>query len=291
MSSAGFRFYTPDRLFSTQCVHIAASEILKPSYKRGMLKSLFRSPFIQTPLSVLIRSYMQLVVSTIRWRVEGEDIFKTLWDNDRGFLVACWHSRISMMPVLPGTLAKTWRKRRTAVIISLSRDGEFVARAVEKLNIEPIRGSAANKKKSKDKGGLSALRQTNAMLNEGVAVCITLDGPRGPREKAGMGAVSIAKRADVPILICGIAARPSRRLNTWDRFMLPMPFGRGHVVFDGPIAHQRDTNDETMRTEIEDRLTRATEKAEQELGLVPLTKEQISVNATESLGEAKEVAQ
>ncbi len=238
-----------------------------------MLKSLFRSPRVQAALGSICAAYWKLIARTTRWTLEGEDEMQRLWEGDQGFILACWHSRIALMPVIPEKLAKRWAPPPVpaAMIISMSRDGGFVANGATKIGLQPIRGSAANKKKkSKDKGGVQALIEANRLLKAGACVCLTPDGPRGPREHAGLGAVRIAQRSGVPIMICASASAPARRLNTWDRFLAPLPFGRGVMIFDGPMACPRDVDPETLRTELEHRMREATKRAEHMVGLAPI---------------------
>ena len=44
-------------------------------------------------------------------------------------------------------------------MISLSRDGEFIARAAERLGFPPIRGSTGRGDRAADKGGAAAFRE------------------------------------------------------------------------------------------------------------------------------------
>jgi lysophospholipid acyltransferase (LPLAT)-like uncharacterized protein len=37
------------------------------------------------------------------------------------------------------------------------------------------------------------------------------------------------------VLLVGLACRPAIRTRSWDRAMLPLPFGRGAMVWDGPL--------------------------------------------------------
>ena len=63
------------------------------------------------------------------------------------------------------------------------------------------------------------------MIREGEEVLLTPDGPRGPRYHLNDGVVAIAMKSDLPILI--INYRPSAywQLGSWDRFVIPRPFG------------------------------------------------------------------
>lgn len=231
-----------------------------------MLKRLIRSAPIQFLLARLIWLYMAINGRTIQWTVEGEDKASALWENhDQGFIAAAWHSTILFLPSGWTKIARKWPKRPAplAIMISLSKDGEFVAKAAKMLGLALVRGSGGHKKKKdKQKGGSSAIKETGELLQSGGAICITPDGPRGPRQRAGNGIALLGQRNDAPILIYALASAPTKRLNTWDKFQLPLPFGRGAIVFDGPIDVSRARPAEEIRAEVEQRLNAATKRAE-----------------------------
>ena len=233
------------------------------------MKSILRSGIVQSLLANLIWGYMALIGRTNRWTVEGLEKVGPLWDGDQGLVVASWHSRILLLPV---GWTKYMRHRagsdgKLAIMISLSRDGQFVAHAAEKLGLKVIRGSAGNKKKkSKNKGGAAAIRETSDLLGQGGAVCITVDGPRGPRQRASLGAALMAQRKNAKILTYALASSPSKRLNSWDRFVVPLPFTKGAIVIGDIIDAPRDEPAESIRLKIETALNAATERAEELVG-------------------------
>ena len=42
----------------------------------------------------------------------------------------------------------------------------------------------------------------------------------------------MAKISGAPVLFIGISCKPAIRLNSWDKAVLPLPFGKGAVVWD-----------------------------------------------------------
>ena len=154
------------------------------------------------------------------------------------------------------------RNAPSAMLISMSADGEPVARAIKRLGLESIRGSSASKRKGKDKGGNQAIAEATQLLKAGGAVCITPDGPRGPRQRVGKGPIMIAKRAKAAILPYALATSPSKRLSSWDRFQIPIPFARGAIVFGDIINTADGETIEDMRAALETRLNAATKRAE-----------------------------
>ncbi|MEM6410020.1 MAG: lysophospholipid acyltransferase family protein [Pseudomonadota bacterium] len=223
-----------------------------------------RSTPVAMALGALIWAYMALCGRTIRWRVEGLDTAKATWAKPSGLIVAAWHSTILTLPTGWTKFMRRWPERAapSAMLISLSRDAEPVARAIRHLGLEGIRGSSTYKRKSKDKGGGAAVAEASRLLRSGGAVCITPDGPRGPRQRAGLGPIVLARRANVPILPYALATAPSKRLSTWDRFQIPIPFARGAIVFGEPVTLAKAGSPEAMRKELESALNVATRRAE-----------------------------
>ena len=232
------------------------------------MKSVLRSNLVQSLLANLIWAYMAMIGRFGKWHVEGLETARQVWREESGAVLACWHSRILLLPVGWTRYVRHFetKKANPGILISLSRDGEFVARASEKLGLKIIRGSAANKKKRKNKGGAAAIRETSAFLGDGNVVCITLDGPRGPRQRAGSGAVLMAQKKNAKLIPYALACSPAKRLKSWDRFVIPMPFGKGAVIFGEPIEASRDVPADVLRQQIEDAVNAATERAEALVG-------------------------
>jgi len=234
------------------------------------MKSFLRSGPVQAVLAFLIWSYMALIGRSVRWQIEGLEKVEPLWDAPGGLLFSSWHSRIFLLPVIwtQKLRHRPNNKRQPAILISLSRDGEFVARASEKLGLQVIRGSAGNKKKAdKDKGGAAAIREVSDLLGrEDGVVCMTVDGPRGPRQRAAMGAALLAQRKRATIVTYALATAPAKRLNSWDRFVVPLPFTRGAIVIGDIIKAERGEKTESIRARMEAALNSATQRAEELVG-------------------------
>ena len=148
------------------------------------------------------------------------------------------------------------------MLISLSKDGEPVAKAIKHLGLEAVRGSSTHKKKKRDKGGMKALAEALRILRNGGGICITPDGPRGPAEVAQNGPIIMAQRADAPILPYAIVSSPRKRLKTWDGFRIPYPFSRGALVFGEAVIPNGDEDRESLRLKLENSLNAAMARAE-----------------------------
>ncbi|MEM8921437.1 MAG: hypothetical protein AAGB25_08700, partial [Pseudomonadota bacterium] len=101
-------------------------------------------------------------------------------------------------------------------------------------------------------------------------------------ETVSPGIVKTAQIANAPIMVYAVASAPAKRLNTWDRFLLPLPFGKGAVVFDGPINAPKDADPEAVRLELETRMRAAYAKAEALAGLAPIDAPQTAKSSSDA---------
>ena len=85
-------------------------------------------------------------------------------------------------------------------------------------------------------------------------------------QRAQAGPVLLAQRANAPILPYALAAKPAKRLNTWDRFIVPFPFTKGAIVFGEPIETERGDDPDAIRALLERRLNDVTARAETLVG-------------------------
>ncbi len=234
-----------------------------------MFKRLARSPVIPFVGGTLIWAYMSILSHTLRWRTEGLEHARSLWDSPQGWVAATWHSRILLMPVLQIIFRPKWPKppHPATLMVSPSRDGEFTNRAGRWLGLRIIRGSSSGKK-GKDKRGMAAAREAMEVMKKGGCIVMTIDGPKGPAEVVGIGTIKLAQQINAPIMIYGLSAH-ARRLNTWDRLLFPKPFARAAIVIPEPIPTSKDMDSEDLRQRVERALKQATARADELAGLAP----------------------
>src|SRR5262249_54926774 len=111
-------------------------------------------------------------------------------------------------------------------------------------NIQTVIGSTT-------RGGAIAIRQLIRLAHEGHCLCIMPDGPRGPRMHVSKGIIEIARLSGLPVLPAAIATSRGKELDTWDRFLVPVPFSRVDVRWGEPIVVTRDSivAEEALRLE------------------------------------------
>ena len=222
------------------------------------MKRLLRAKVVQTALASAVYIYIELIIATLRWRIENRDGADRAIASDAGAIGLFWHGRIGHAMACRPILKSKPRR----VMISLSRDGDFIAKAAIWLGIPTLRGSTGKADAGGSKGGAAAFRTALAALRAGEAIIMTPDGPRGPAAVMQVGALRLARASGAPVFLMGLAASASIRLGSWDRGRLPLPFARAALVLDGPLQIGPDDDDEATRADWQTRLRAAQARAE-----------------------------
>jgi lysophospholipid acyltransferase (LPLAT)-like uncharacterized protein len=245
-----------------------------------MLKRLLNSPFAQALIGRILGLYMLVCGATTRWTLINREGGQAAWSSGEAAVICFWHGRIVLSH--RGWM-RSWGARPAKVLISHSREGGIVAAATRMVGHDVIRGSSA--KGDKRKGAVEAMRQMLRYMHAGGAVAIAPDGPRGPRMRAQMGPVQLARRMNAPIICYAWATKRRTVFNSWDRFVLPHLFSRGVYIWGDPIRVAPDANDEEMeraRAAVEAELNRVTAQAD-ELAGAPFVGPEPLVNADRAL--------
>jgi hypothetical protein len=135
------------------------------------------------------------------------------------------------------------------------RDGQLVAGVMARFGVGTISGSTG-------RGGHGAIRASRAALANGAVVVITPDGPRGPPMQAAPGAIRLARLSGAMIVPVSYATRRRVFLKTWDRFMVPLPFGTGAFVCGAPMSVPDSEDEEAARRRLESALNAAVREAD-----------------------------
>ena len=188
-------------------------------------------------LGYLAWSAMKLWSLTFRYRVDGNVKILAPEIAKEPVIFTLWHNRIfTMPPIWQRTGGKT---RSTVVLTSASKDGTILATAMKMFGLGAIRGSSSRR-------AVTALIGMKKALKGNYDVCVTPDGPRGPRYKVQPGVIKIAQACGVEIIPIHITYSSAWRLKSWDRFVLPKPFSRVTVTFDTPQRVAKGISDEAF---------------------------------------------
>jgi hypothetical protein len=186
----------------------------------------------------LVRILITAVAFTLRWRQE-DPTGQFAAPTSHPMLFTFWHNRIFLMPHLYTHRWKSRRNRQAVVLISASSDGEKLARILTRYNMICVRGSSSRR-------GKEALRELTRHVHDGRDVGLTPDGPRGPKYRVQPGVISLAQLTAAPIVPVTYALSGKIVINSWDHFMIPLPFARCTVRVGAPIWVPREA-DEPMR--------------------------------------------
>ncbi len=151
-----------------------------------------------------------------------------------------WHNRFLVVPPAWNRICHGLRK--TVALTSASNDGAMVAAAMKVFGLGAVRGSSSRR-------GVAALVGLKRALAEGFDICLTPDGPRGPRYKVQPGFLKLAEATGAPIIPIHLRFSSAWRLKTWDRFVIPRPFSRVEVTFAEPIRIARGLDEAAFENE------------------------------------------
>ncbi|MCU7492276.1 MAG: lysophospholipid acyltransferase family protein [Bacteroidota bacterium] len=167
-------------------------------------------------------SGISLLLKTLKINSRNREHFDRLIKENKNFVFAFWH----------GSMLIPWYINKDldfSALVSRSKDGRLLDKILTKWNYRVIRGSSND-------GGSMALKLLLQAASSGRPVAITPDGPKGPYHKLKAGAVVVAKKAGIPLILVGVGVKKKRILGSWDRFELPKFFTSINLVFSDPVS-------------------------------------------------------
>jgi len=209
----------------------------------------FRQRIAVRAISSALYAVFKIIGKTLRYEIDGEENLRLIGADGRQPIYCFWHDRI-----FAGTYY--FRGRQIIVMNSLSFDGAYMARFVQKLGYGSVRGSST-------RGGTGALIEMIRLMRAGFATAFTVDGPRGPRYKAKLGPVLLAKKTGDPLLPFSLECHSFWTINSWDRAQIPKPFTTVKLMIGVPIDVSTDAADEDLedkRRELEGALDTLVER-------------------------------
>ena len=172
----------------------------------------------------------QLINRSLNVKIKNEEKLAKIKAEGKNIIFALWHEHL-WFPLYH------LRTRDCVTLASESRDGEYIAGVLDRMQWETVRGSTS-------RGGTRSLLRLIKKLRQGKEVAITTDGPTGPRREVKPGIYYLAKKTDSVIIPLGVAFQKKKRFNSWDRFQLPAPFTKAVLVYGAGIEVAEDNADD-----------------------------------------------
>ena len=216
-------------------------------------KKIFRTKLAYSIICWIGAKYIKFVSFTTKWSFINKKYVENLWKKNESFILCFWHGRLLMMPL-------SWNnKKKINVLISAHSDGQLLSKTVKYFDIKTIIGSSS-------KGGSEAIRNIIKSLKSGISIGMTPDGPRGPRMKINSAIIKIASLTGNKIIPLSYSVKKKIFLNSWDKFLVALPFGKGCFIWGKPIKIKKNiSNNEDLKlsNKLEKILIKLTKEADQ----------------------------
>ncbi len=196
-------------------------------------------------LSSFVLDLLLIYLRTCRIFVEGSEIVEELINKKSRVIATTWHCGIiggfCFLLKHPSNLSSY-----CIAMVSVSKDGQIANDIMVKAGFKTVRGSSG-------RGGIRAasvlIKHLNAIEDMPACAIVVADGSRGPAREVQRGIGFLAKHAKALILPIGVFAKPSIRLPSWDKMILPLPFSKIGISIGSPID-MNFADDEKLQREL-----------------------------------------
>ncbi len=176
--------------------------------------------FLASNSGWLVARFVKALSSTWRADVTGLEHLQAVRDEKCGIIFCFWHGRML-------ELAALHAGKEVGVLVSSHPDGVMAAKIVGPLGYVPIRGS---RRRTPVAGFRAMMRHAAA----GGDLAITPDAHTDIHSVLP-GAVALARRTGHALVPVAAAARPCRRVESWDRFEIPWPGARVKIRYGSAV--------------------------------------------------------
>lgn len=210
----------------------------------------------------LARGLLALLGVTCRIApVRGAEHLDRLQADGAAAILSYWHQ----MQIFCGRhlLARAGQGLKVSFLTSPSVSGEVPAAIIRRWGAGVLRGS------SRRSAGQALKDMYDVLVGQKTSLVITPDGPTGPLHEFKAGTILLARMTKAPIILIAYAAKPCIRWNSWDRFILPLPFSKVAIAVAEPfrIPPGAGTDDlGRLRQELEARMATLVAEVEAAVG-------------------------
>lgn len=170
----------------------------------------------------LLWFFITLICRTLRRRIDK----KTEFLKKNQAIVALWHNRI----FVPCFVYRYDIRGEVpmSMLTSASKDGTMLTTVARNYGMRTVRGSSRRR-------GVAGFMDMRRELEQGCSMCITPDGPKGPRYKCHPGVIKLASMSGVPVVPLRVHYSRAWRVRSWDGFFVPLPFSRVELTMLDPV--------------------------------------------------------
>jgi len=190
---------------------------------------------------------MKFTNISLRLTVEGWEKPSQLLEEKKSLIFSSWHGK-SWVP------AYFLRDLGIYALASMSRDGSYMAEVLHNLGWRTVRGSSS-------RGASRSVLSLYKKLKKGESTALTPDGPTGPIYEIKPGIIFLQQKAGSLIVPIGVDAAWKKNFNSWDNYLLPLPFSKTALVFGEPFQFNEDLEMEAKQEILKKKMIKVNERA------------------------------
>ena len=227
---------------------------------KQIIKNILKNSGAQKFFAFVISLYSRLVFYTSKLELKGyyKEYLQSLQNEKQNFVIT-WHGRIFISGVFINNLLKKINYKKPLLVLSSKhKDGELAGKTLEFFNFEKIGGSTINKTKLDKQIESGAVRSIIISMRElkenHASIFLAPDGPRGPNQQLNSSVVEIAKKTNALIYPVCISYSKYKQLKSWDKFQIPLPFGKILIEFLESVEVKKSDDCKAIEKKIENNM-------------------------------------
>ena len=223
---------------------------------KQLLRKITYSVLFQWLISSIFYLYIKLVLLTSKKHFVNHEVLLENARKKEPLILSFWHNRLMLIPQITKQTKKLDANYKLMALVSRHGDGQFVGKLARQFGLILVVGSTQRKRKSSRGIEFSSLKHLINGLKKGHSLGITPDGPRGPNQKINGAIINIAKISGAKILPLSCSTSRFKKLRSWDKFTIPLPFSKICFYFDNKLITVEETADKTEIKKLSDQLKR-----------------------------------
>jgi lysophospholipid acyltransferase (LPLAT)-like uncharacterized protein len=209
----------------------------------------------------MMERYIRFVHRTTTWQRKGFGAMDKLLAQGEPVIVVLWHQRLFMSPYLFD--AETGKM---CSLTSTSRAGQMAGRWQMRFGFDTIAMSSHDRH-------VTLSRKVLGKIRDGFSIGIAADGSRGPARQCATVPLVWARASGKRIFMVSFSSSRAVMLPTWDKAMMPLPWGRGILLcreWDGEVPRKASEEEtEALRYKLQGDLNALTAESDLAVGRRP----------------------